>query len=71
MALPACMLCLALACALMVWTCAHPARVVSLASLTRAAVDTLPSGICLGNTSGVPILHTDRPFHPGCARLLA
>ena len=66
MALPACMLCLALACALMVWTCAHPARVVSLASLTRAAVDTLPSGICLGNTSGVPILVNNRMDQLAC-----
>ena len=66
MAVLVCMLCLALACALMIWTCAHPARVVGLASLTRAAVDTLPSGICLGSTNGVPILVNHRMDQLAC-----
>ena len=66
MSLLVCILCVALACALMVWTCARPARVVGLASLTRTAVDTLPSGICLGSTNGVPILVNHRMDQLAC-----
>lgn len=63
----ACMACVTLACAVVVWICARPARVVGLASLTRAAVDTLPAGICLGSQSGVPILVNRRMDELACA----